>query len=606
MASHPRGPRPQCRARRLRTVLLGLFLAASLAGCVSMPSGGPVVSYPITQGTTGQSQPYLQAIPEPPQPDWQPADIVRGFLAASASFARQDIAREYLTASEKSHWRPGWTAVVYSRGPNTSSDVIYAGTGAKRTATVTVGGTVQATLSGKGGYAVPSSSAAAGPQTFTLQLVGGHWRISSAPSNLLLTSYQFQADYQPRNLYFFDSSESFLVPDPVYVPTQGTTANLMGGLVNDLINPPRDWLTRGATNTYFPPHTSTIGDVTVNGGTAAVNLTGGIARDRNDNVLQHVSAQLLWTLTGSAGSGSAVQSVELSLNGKPWSPLGIDQNPVQQLHQSRFSPPNGASSTYYYVDAAGNLFSSVGPQAKAQKLSHIGTGYSQIAVSPDNRYLAAVNNGLLFVGRIGGPLVQWSGSGYTSISWDWLDQLWTTSEGQIYMVRGTANPAQQAGKPILVNVVDSDGTTPNNGPFADLRVAPDGARMALTDGMNDLYFGAIVTKPNSGGRPSQLNIQVMLSPFSVSVTGATFTSLAWYGADNVITLHDPGPQLTEYPVDGASSTSIPPQASMNWITASWGSALLAGLPKDAMASDASLTGSWLKLNQTASSAVYPG
>ena len=43
-----------------------------------------------------------------------------------------------------------------------------------------------------------------------------------APPYLLLTSDSFQYDYQLRNLYFFDPTDSYLVPDPVYVPLQAT------------------------------------------------------------------------------------------------------------------------------------------------------------------------------------------------------------------------------------------------------------------------------------------------------------------------------------------------------------------------------------------------
>ena len=46
------------------------------------------------------------------------------------------------------------------------------------------------------------------------------------------------------------------MPDPVYVPVQATTASLMDGLVNDLITPPGDWLSGGATTTAFPPKTT--------------------------------------------------------------------------------------------------------------------------------------------------------------------------------------------------------------------------------------------------------------------------------------------------------------------------------------------------------------
>ena len=600
----PRALRPH----RLRGAVLGLFLAASLAGCVSLPSGGPVSSYAITQGPDGQSQPYLQSIAQGPRAGWSPAEIVQGFLTASASFgAGQQIAREYLTPDTSRKWDPGWTAVVYSNGPNVQPAVVT-GKGSKARATVTIGGSVQAILSGQGGYAVPSASAAegppGGPPAFQLEQVGGQWRNSQAPSYLVLTSYQFQLDYQLRNLYFFDPTGNFLVPDPVYVPLQATAANLMQGLVNDLIHPPADWLSRGATYTAFPKRTTTVGDITLNGGTAAVNLGGGITRVATYDLLQKVSAQLLWTLTGSGQSGPAVQSVELSVNGGPWSPKGSDHNPVQQLHQSRYSPPTGASSTFYYVDGAGNLLRSDGPQAKAHTVAHIGTGYSQIAVSPDRQYLAALSNGSLFIGRAGGPLLKRAGTGYTSMSWDPNDDLWATSGGQVVMLRGDANADQAQGKPVAVNVMYSDGTTQDTESFSALRVAPDGVRVAIIGGAAELDFGAIVTLP--GQRPGQAAIEIVLSPFSVSVPGATFTAVTWYGPNNVITLCDPGPELTEYPVDGGTSTSITAQPRMSWITASSGNPLIAGLPSGGMVFNDNLSGTWTAISGTGVSAIYPG
>lgn len=597
------GPR---RWRRLSVAALALLLAASLAGCVSVSNGGPVLAYPITQGPgAGQSQPYPQAVAQQPRAGWQPDDIVEGFLAAAASLgAQQQIARDYLTTDGNRGWTPGWSAIVYSSEP-TIQQTVYTGTGSKKQATVTIGGQVQATLSGNGGYAVPSASTAGGVPggrpTFTLRQVGGQWRISSAPQYLLLTSYQFQYDYQLRNLYFFDPTYSYLVPDPVYVPLEATAANqILNGLVRDLIHPAGDWLSGGATKTAFPKNTTTIGDVTLNGGTAAVNLGGGMKLN-NATLLQQVSAQLLWTLTGSGQNGPAVQSVELSVNGKPWTPQSNDLNPVQQLHQSdRYAPPTGASSLFYYVNSAGNLVSSVGLQSKPQKILHLGTGYSQIAVSPDGDYVAAVRNGSLFIGPIAGPLVPRAGSGYTSISWDPDDDLWATSGGQIVMLHGAADPNQPQGKPVPVTVQGSE----NDGPYTALRVAPDGVRVAVIVGGSELTFGAVVSE--MGARPGQVTIQIVLSPFSVSVSPATFTGVTWYGPDNVITLRDPGPVLTEYPVDGGSSTTIPAQAHMSWITASLRNPLIAGLPSGAMVADASLSGSWMSFGGTGVSAVYPG
>jgi hypothetical protein len=173
------------------------------------------------------------------------------------------------------------------------------------------------------------------------------------------------------------------------------------------------------------------------------------------------------------------------------------------------------------------------------------------------------------------------------------------------MLSGAASPSQQAGKPVAVSVVNSDRTTQNVGPFTALRVAPDGVRVAIIVGGNDLDFGAFVPLPNS--RPGPAAVQIVLSQFYVSVPSATFTSVTWYGPDNVIALRDPGPELTEYPVDGGSSTSIPAQPQMSWITASLDNHLLiASLPKGAMVADNSLSGSWTTVQGTGISAVYPG
>ena len=122
--------------------------------------------------------------------------------------------------------------------------------------------------------------------------------------------------------------------------------------------------------------------------------------------MQQVSSQLLWTLSGSGQSGSsgAVQSVEVELNGHPWLPPGSQGNPVQQKHQSKKVPPAGASSVYYYVDSAGYLTSRLGTDGKPSRIELIGGGYTQVAVSPDGRYLAALHDSTLYIGLVGGGL----------------------------------------------------------------------------------------------------------------------------------------------------------------------------------------------------------
>lgn len=606
---------------RLRAAALGLILAASLAGCVSIPTGGPVQSSTVTQGAGGQGQHYMQLIPKPPVAGWDPREIVQGFLTASASFGYRQIALEYLVPAARA-WNPAWSALVYSDGPTVNAPDYQAKGGqktarkagrgsAQQTATVTISGTVQAKLNGTGGYAVPSASAPVASQTtFYLVKLNGQWRISIAPQELLLTSYLFNLDYQPRNLYFFDPTFSYLVPDPAYVPLQATSVDLMRGLVDDLIRQPDDWLSRDATATAFPDGTR-LNDVTLNGGTAMVNLTVPAGKASDKQLREQMSAQLLYTLSGSGQGGSAVQSVELSVNGTPWTPPYNQGNPVQQLTQSKYWPPQGASGKFYYLDSAGNVLEHDVNAGTTAPIARLGRGYSQIAVSPapqGSQYIAALTakGGALYTGPLNGKLTRERGTGYQSMSWDPQGNLWAITNNQIVQLPAADSPGQPLGRPVSVDVFNSDGT-PNTGPFSALRVAPDGVRMAIIVQGQILNFGAIVYP--QGTPASQPTVKIYLSPFYVPQVGASlFSSVTWYGPDDVITLSEPNQALTEYPVNGGSSTDLPSPAHIGSITASYGSPLIAGLVKGGVTADASPTGAWpnAPIINKGISPVYPG
>lgn len=592
--------------------VLGALVAAALSvtGCVSMPTAGPVQSYPVTQGTSSQNQLYVQIQPQPPHAGWSPKQIVQGFLTASASFGSySDIAKEYLTPQERQKWKPFWSAIVYKSGPNVK-DPVYASSKRKNTATVQITGKVQANLTGNGSYSVPSASApdqAASPQpSFSLVKLNGQWRIQVAPQKLLLTSDSFQYDYQLSKLYFFDPAGKILVPDPVYVPLQaGGPVGLITGLVNDLISPPKDWLSGGATKTAFPAGT-TISGVTIDGVTAVINLGGTIAKTSKaalTEVMQQVSSQLLSTLLSATQSGQAVKSVEVETDGKPWVPPDAEGNPVQQSLSSKYKPANGPSLPLYYaIDKAGYLTSRASTLAKPVRIVHIGTGFQEIAVSPSGKYLAALRDNVLYTAAVGDPLVK-RGAWYLAISWDNSDQLWASTQNQIVMLRAAANPRQPLGQPVPVTVSDPYrlGTSY---PYTQLRVAPDGVRVALISGGGVLRFGAIDVQ-QGGLRAGQVNIKITLSQVQDLPVSGLFTGLNWYGADSVITLTDAGPAVTEYPVSGASATPIPADTDLQSITASWQHPLIASLPHGQLVEDNSLTGAWMLIDG-GSAPAYPG
>jgi Lipoprotein LpqB beta-propeller domain len=593
--------------RRLLLVLAAVTGALVVSGCVSVPNAGPVLSYPVNQETGSQSGQNMQFIATPPRNGWNPQEIVEGFLIAAAAFGNQAaVAREYLTPAESKLWKPSWNAYVYQTRPSVAAAQYQvapsspsakggkAGKGGRSAkhgptaATVEVNGKIQATLSNVDGtYAVPSGpgSDGASPGPFQLVNTGGQWRISSAPDELLLTPAQFADDYELRNLYFFDPNNRFLVPDPVYVPLQASASTLTSDLVSYLQKQPGDWLNGGATQTAFPLPSHLKVKASLAGNLATVNVTGTISKAQRIEVM----SQLLWTLVGSGQSGSHVDAVELIVNGTPF---GSAVNPVQTVSQARYKPAaTVAGSTFYYLNSAGELYSQAGVTGKPVPIAKVGTKFSQIAVSKDGKYLAALRNDALFIGPIRGPLVRQPGS-YATLSWDPTGNLWaaTATNAQIYVFRTGVSPNSRQAKPISVTVTPGD-EIPAGGQFNALQIAPDGVRVAMVVDSDELTFGAIVWEPGAG--PGLGSVKIVLSPFSVNDFTSVFTAVTWYGPDNVITLGGPGSTLTEYPVSGGTPTSQMLDQKVESITASGPSGpLIAGIANDQMIEAQSLTGAW--------------
>jgi spore germination protein GerM len=560
-----------------------VICALAVTGCVSMPSSGPVGSYSVTQGSADSNQEYLQVNVQSPGNNWSPVEIAQGFLAANASFANEHgIAREYLTGPQASTWN-AQSATVFKSTPTVS---LLEQT--ERTAEVTVSGTQVASVGQSGAYTVAQAEHGSKPITITLVRVGGQWRISGPPQVLLLSETDFAADYQSRDLYYFNPSKTWLVADPIYVPIEAARAvpdDLLQQLVTDLVQQPAGWLGNGATLTSFPSQTKVL-SVTLAGGTVTVNLGGAIG-NASQTDLQQVAAQLLWTL-GVSNDQPAVGGVQLEINGKPWTPGNSGVSVLQQGSFTSYAPPQGSGTgTFYYLDSHGDVLRQPGPNGTPSRVyTNNGVKFTFIAVSPDQRYLAAFADGWVYTGPIGGKLVKRVQGDFTSLSWDSSDELWLASPAGVEVMQKPSAPA------IPVFVESQTGTV------TALRVAPDGVRVALVINGITLTFGAISVSP--------AGVAIYQSPFSVN--SPTITALTWYGSDDVIALSGTGAAsaATEYPVNGGASTGIQSVAGMANITASWGNPLISNPANGDMSYNESTSGSWISLGVTGISATYPG
>lgn len=580
-----------------------------VAGCVTVPTSGHVQAVNVTQGNASGGQYYLQPIPVPPGRDWSPQQIVSGFLAANASFANDHaVAREYLMASASQTWHPGGAAAVFGQNPAVVTALSDSPHGSWRTSATTVvevSGTILANLSSSGQYAISSQSQGATQEKFKLVRNGTEWRISSLPNEVLLTEADFLHVYQPRNIYFFDPALQVLVPDPVYLPEEATPADLVSQLMRVLMAAPSGWLL-DAAQTAFPPGARLLG-VTLDGGTAIVNLSGSVA-GATDDTLQRMSAQLLWTLAGSSSDEPSIQSVELELNGTPWTLPG-SASPVQQIGSySNYVPSAAAHASFYYTDSHGAVRSLSGsaqvnaPQG-APVPGEAGTGLiplTGVAVSPDGRYVAGLGpGGTLNTGALSrnATLAQRASGHFTSLSWDTHDDLWAVdSTGQVWLVPGRSGAA--------IQVTDM---LPAGERVTALKVAPDGVRCAmLTTGSagSQLLLAAIV---HSG---SQAFIGQAVP---ISSENLNFTALTWYDADHVIALGQSSgqasgrPVLDEVAVNGETVTPVAAQAGTISITADGPSnPLVAGLANGQMATLASLGGLWSGVVGAGRAPAYPG
>ena len=645
------GVRMRARAWRVAAVVAAV---ASVAGCVGMPNSGPPGSATAVQAST---VPDLNTglFAAAPTPGAQPWEIVQGFLTASASYPIDAVALAYL-ASKK--WDPAWSVTVFStfNVPH-HADIRSAGKHGGKRATVDFRGPVQAAFNATGQYVSAKDQVQkAGAYAFQLVQVNGQWRISNPPDYRIIPAWEFPLAYKAEDLYYFAPAASVLVPDSIFVPLGTSPEQLVKTLVTALADDPQTpWLQQGVAVTKFPRGTKVLG-VTLDGPAATVNLGGTAMAKASYSQLEQVSAQLVWTLTGPQASPSSIQSVELEINGKPFtpqtSPCNVDQSQsaFQKLAAFECDDPYPSAPTSFSYVAQGQAWLRCGSEAQVQQ-EQIGpvlplegrdgtltgpgcpaSGFvstnspvgpaaqvtslpavSMLAVSPRGKYVALVSSGRddLYIGTLSGRAVRfprtprWNAPDITALSWDRNGNLWLVEQNSIYMVSASG------GKPAQVAEFA--------GMVTDLSVAPDGVRVAIIvqdgDGNSQLELAAVnpsgiaSEQPASGaiGTPSARPYLSQAVPLGPNITDPT--SLTWYDADNLLVLdhESDGNMLWEVPVDGQQATGpeLTPAGAVSIAADGAANALVVGLADNSMAVSTGLSVQWQTLSQPGGDPAYP-
>lgn len=227
------------RARRCS--LLSALAAATLTlvGCTEIPSdSAPEVIRAVDRGNAGAAQPNIT-----PEAGSDGREIVSDFLLAGvAADAGHSSSRQFLTNAAARKWQD--SAVIVVDETAVGIPVVHGGS-----ETVAVTGRRVGQLDAGGVFSPSLKGIGVGdPETFSFGLVkvAGQWRIDQLQPGVLISQSAFSNSYHARKLFFFDSSETTLVPDLRYTALSGQS--LATWLLQELLAGPRPELAQSVLN----------------------------------------------------------------------------------------------------------------------------------------------------------------------------------------------------------------------------------------------------------------------------------------------------------------------------------------------------------------------
>ncbi|TFD48996.1 hypothetical protein E3T55_13260 [Cryobacterium frigoriphilum] len=292
--------------RRALVALVGVA-ALLLTACSGIPRDGGVHE---GQADIPGDDPAPVFLPSGPQNDADMEAILRGFIdAASSPDSNYDIAREYLTPAYSEDWNPD-TGVTVDDVTGRSFTMLD-----EQTMQFSVRPVAEVDASGQ--YREIDSNEPV-PLPYSFVLVGGQWRISSAPNGTVIDETTFSDVFSEQALYYFDPGFTWLVPDLRWFP-RGASAPTK--IVRAVLAGPSSWLGTAVT-TAFPQGTALTADaVRVVGRDAQVDLNSqALGADRV--ALQRMKAQL----TASLPAGTSV-TITIDQNSQDIGELG-DNAPI--------------------------------------------------------------------------------------------------------------------------------------------------------------------------------------------------------------------------------------------------------------------------------------
>ena len=502
-----------------RLIALFVVVGVGLAGCVGIPTSGGVTAGGVI-GT--ESDPIYALLPSGPQDDAPQDEIVTGFInAATNPQGNYEVAREFLSKDFASSWKPNTTTQIRS------------GTGIPQEVTetsYTYSMISSAFVDASGQYFEQPSATQV--LDFTLvQDAKKQWRISSAPDGIVLSREAFSTIFEPRPLYFYDSTFQYLVPDIRWFARTDLQATR---LVSALLAGPSPLLQKGVTNSEFPTGTTLASSVVIDSGTATVDLSDD-ALAATPAKRERMQEQLKETIGGSVSTVTiTVQGVAIDVPDTGSPPAITDPSVLGQ-------PLVRTEDAFGFLTASGSVSAVTGQSADI-----IALGGVAVTLASDRKSSAVLTpTGVYSIFSDGtDPLLVDKRGGLAAPSIDNLGFTWSVPSNDVHGLtafdkKGTAYPIDTTALP------DAEVTS-----FA---VSREGTRVLLllsTDVGPKLFVAGILrpdSVPNALGTAVELGLDESTHPVSATWVDASTVATVTTGTNDsfsTATAYQLGGQVT--------------------------------------------------------------
>lgn len=501
----------------------------------TVPTTGPIEQGPqVGAATEGQ---FIRVIARPPREGMTRAQVVQGFLDASASFdGDHAVARQYLTPEASAGWDPSVEVLVYEGLTSLNQDAGRVVFRANQSGRITDIGRFE--------VVDPGSEVVA---SFALARVNNEWRIAELPQGLLLSNADVDRAFRSFSVYFFNPAFDILVPDARLVPVFG--AGRATTLVRMLINGPNTWLAP-AVRTGFPANVSlAVESVPVEAGIARVDLNAS-AQLAPDQIRRAMAQQLVWTLRQLPD----VTSISITAGGQPLRvPGAIDPEPRDAW--PAVDPAGIRPGAAGYLGQVGSIqrLTPDGSRPVAGSAGASDLTLVDIAVTADGRSMAGTDAD----GNV------WTTTLRAGASWQMTDGVVSATaiaadrSGAFWFIdqeRGVVG-LLPGGGPVPIAVVG----LPREAQVTGAVPARDGTRAALV--VRDRTRTALLVARVLRGSPDGATEIVLSSPIRVENRLTEVIDVVWAGSNSLLVLGSEGAGVLQvFDVDVARGV-VRPQGS---------------------------------------------